>query len=678
MYKKISELGRSMVEMLGTLAIIGVLSIGGIMGYNYGINKYRANETIRDVTLYAMTASQQLLAGQTDFNFGELGNGVSTLGYAIDGEHGIIDADTGEMSEGSEDYFYIYVDGVPPRVCERILDSDWSAPLVMEVNGKAYTNSVNICYEDEADTVDMAFQFVADLNGDTLPYGTCETDTDCIGNCATCSDGLCVSACTDGQICLRDIRGGNMMCCPRENRAGPYCCPSTKNGMCCNESGQCCPWNMPLADKDGNCYACDTTTAKIDITGVESNCDVCPNRETFAKRIGVGRKDTPSFCSPKCAPGQWKGIDGECLSCDSGADFFSVHGKHPDEQSQCVDICDGKRFIEGSYCKPVCAADQVNTVSGCKKCDTSNFLNLENYTTQEEAKAACDKCPDHTYYDSQSCVKDCPAGQFRGSYDGLCYDCDDPVVRGFAGRNAGDSGYCETACPGMRVSIPMYESNQAYAWCCAKLCDAGQYMDYGGNCHDCVTGNDAKATGAECGKCSNRERQGVYCVRKSCGENQFHGADGNCYDCSEPNPIKMGKYTAECDLCPNRVLNGSNGNSYCSLPCPNGEFADNDGECVPCDDEESVYFYGQSYARAECGKCEGRNLYSFSINDAAFACTLKCPDETPIRGADGNCYACDEEKDINLKINESILKGMCSTECSDTRFMEGQYCKLIQ
>ena len=48
-----------------------------------------------------------------------------------------------------------------------------------------------------------------------------------------------------------------MMCCSRENRAGPYCCPSTKNGMCCNESGQCCPWNMPLADKDGNCYPCD-------------------------------------------------------------------------------------------------------------------------------------------------------------------------------------------------------------------------------------------------------------------------------------------------------------------------------------------------------------------------------------------------------------------------------------
>lgn len=38
--------GRSMVEMLGVLAIIGVLSIGGISGYSMAMNRYRANELI--------------------------------------------------------------------------------------------------------------------------------------------------------------------------------------------------------------------------------------------------------------------------------------------------------------------------------------------------------------------------------------------------------------------------------------------------------------------------------------------------------------------------------------------------------------------------------------------------------------------------------------------------------
>ena len=41
-----NESGRSMVEMLGVLAIIGVLSIGGIAGYTIAMNRYRANEII--------------------------------------------------------------------------------------------------------------------------------------------------------------------------------------------------------------------------------------------------------------------------------------------------------------------------------------------------------------------------------------------------------------------------------------------------------------------------------------------------------------------------------------------------------------------------------------------------------------------------------------------------------
>ena len=43
---RISELGRSMVEMLGVLAIIGLLSIIGISGYKKAMNKHRANEII--------------------------------------------------------------------------------------------------------------------------------------------------------------------------------------------------------------------------------------------------------------------------------------------------------------------------------------------------------------------------------------------------------------------------------------------------------------------------------------------------------------------------------------------------------------------------------------------------------------------------------------------------------
>ena len=43
---KIFESGRSMIEMLGVLAIIGVLSVGGLSGYTMAMNRHRANQVL--------------------------------------------------------------------------------------------------------------------------------------------------------------------------------------------------------------------------------------------------------------------------------------------------------------------------------------------------------------------------------------------------------------------------------------------------------------------------------------------------------------------------------------------------------------------------------------------------------------------------------------------------------
>ena len=44
-----------MIEMLWVLAIIGVLSIGGIAGYRIAVNKYQANVILDDVNRFAFT-----------------------------------------------------------------------------------------------------------------------------------------------------------------------------------------------------------------------------------------------------------------------------------------------------------------------------------------------------------------------------------------------------------------------------------------------------------------------------------------------------------------------------------------------------------------------------------------------------------------------------------------------
>ena len=62
------ESGRSMVEMLGVLAIIGVLSVGGIAGYSLGMRKHRVNQIADTASKYALVSyndcQQKILNGE--------------------------------------------------------------------------------------------------------------------------------------------------------------------------------------------------------------------------------------------------------------------------------------------------------------------------------------------------------------------------------------------------------------------------------------------------------------------------------------------------------------------------------------------------------------------------------------------------------------------------------------
>ncbi len=49
---KSASAGRSMVEMLGVLAIIGVLSVGAIAGYSKAMEKYKINKMIGDYNMF--------------------------------------------------------------------------------------------------------------------------------------------------------------------------------------------------------------------------------------------------------------------------------------------------------------------------------------------------------------------------------------------------------------------------------------------------------------------------------------------------------------------------------------------------------------------------------------------------------------------------------------------------
>ena len=87
MKKLKSQSGRSMVEMVGVLAIIGVLSVGGIAGYSLSMRRHRANGVVDILSKYALISynncQQKLLNGDVTnlSECSESGNGPNIIPY---------------------------------------------------------------------------------------------------------------------------------------------------------------------------------------------------------------------------------------------------------------------------------------------------------------------------------------------------------------------------------------------------------------------------------------------------------------------------------------------------------------------------------------------------------------------------------------------------------------------
>ena len=107
--KKAGETGRSMVEMLGVLAIIGVITVGGLAGYNYGMNRYRTNEILDGGTKRAYTVSTQITT-DIPVNLSEFVDYNETAGGTFDSN-----------VELWQNEFGLKVSGVKKEVCENLI-----------------------------------------------------------------------------------------------------------------------------------------------------------------------------------------------------------------------------------------------------------------------------------------------------------------------------------------------------------------------------------------------------------------------------------------------------------------------------------------------------------------------------------------------------------------------------
>ena len=455
--------GRSMLEMLGVLAIIGVLSITALVGFTYAMNKHRANETIYDVMLRGTNVPM------IDENYYSKPSGYEFLFPGLgqnSGRQGVYYPMSTKKDSGRS--YYVEATGVSYRVCELILKMEPTDIDQIVVNNSVYQGDSDIC--GDSDGLAMRFCFGSDgtiCNGTGTGGGTSSGDTGSGGDsssgsgsesgsdsgsscnpacnsCSVCVDGQCevspcpIPSCPEGQQSTGTDSCGCIIGCTD-------ICPGLEcNGSCqianyetcsCDIKPNCCP------DFDG-CSSCQT------IQYNEDGCPIgCQDVDNYEECYCSGSDNSYCCMNPNeesCIP--------YCAQCDG----CCVADPCPEDQNTdpvcCALLTDGGFWGEGTCClsssdsSSCCSAKKGEWCNGDTCCEEGTSC----------ANGVCcatpivEDCPDPcTYMDVDengcpACIPvDCPEGQ-------TCNP---------------DTGTCEGKCP---EDEPIFCSIGEDSWCCAE------------------------------------------------------------------------------------------------------------------------------------------------------------------------------------------------------------------
>ena len=214
-----NETGRSMVEMLGVLSIIGVLSVGGISAYSKAVEKHKANEALHKASLMATTVSAYAMS-----NDGNLPSSIAdfaNLGYAT------------ELSDNGTQ-FNLTLSGIDKDVCTQMQNA--KGGMVRGVDCDESGNATITYYKNLATN---------DEEGKNSPTGE-KPDPACAD--VTCDDGL---TCFHGECkCSNGLLKCGEQCCAE----GTYCAQGAdiSTYTCAVPEDGDCKKNSDCKDADGN------------------------------------------------------------------------------------------------------------------------------------------------------------------------------------------------------------------------------------------------------------------------------------------------------------------------------------------------------------------------------------------------------------------------------------------
>ena len=151
-----NQTGRSMIETLGVLAIVGVVSIGGIAAFSQAMMKSKVNKTLQQLSTISSAVSSLDIATYEGLN----NRTVIKLKAAVaaDDSNNIENPFGGTTTVSSIDsgaYYKIELTDIPDGACISLLSHEWSAKgnfvgIVVNNNNVTPTqvsSAINSCRE---------------------------------------------------------------------------------------------------------------------------------------------------------------------------------------------------------------------------------------------------------------------------------------------------------------------------------------------------------------------------------------------------------------------------------------------------------------------------------------------------------------------------------------------------
>ena len=721
--QKNAETGRSMVEILGVLAVIGVLSIGGIYGYTFAMDKYRANDIVYEVNLRATDVwhkyqEMPLLEPSEDgTDFDEFPDTTGT-GYPI------------YMASHPDVAFKTYVEGVSSRVCKNVVNMNLNGIVkgiqFVQVNGTKYTGNASICGEDETDNTIVFTSFVdSDTEkSDDNQNQHCVEEEDCAGLCSpyTCDNNMtCRDKCyglDDTPYCYDDGADGQCVACTKNEHCADY----GDNYVCNTAEHTCQPVRQCVAGeyraKSGACIPCSDINAveislekysnlslsiEDDTTGQEQ-CNACNNTHT----VTIDEANNTAYCAVACIRGvTYESLNEGCIPCRKadGTPNDTVH-RIP-MTTKAHDLCEACGLIWWRY-----------------------------YYQREQCDFMTETCPEGTF------------AVFGDTSNPRCEPCTNPnrvtVIAWYARGHLGSSVWTTDKIKASCTSCPertkdgvwakrevVYENVNGSPWHCIPICEQPdenesitactdadnnticerQYRS-GGKCYACDdTSNRAIETGGTdeidtyeekiCIACGRKVKNGYCMLEKPLKLGQFRGKNGEPYDCTYTNynfavtiadeedskcvancRMKNGQYSTDDDAVPTRRVRITGTTQYCDKICNSNQWQNTNGICLSCSQEwaQHDYLYNNGLGTKYCDEaCANAGIYKRKMISGR--CVLEvCPDasdgEKRFRSTEGDCNRCDTVGYNVLGPNDLVDATQCA-RCSNRIFNGSSSCALI-